>query len=550
MRTWLLAILLALACPAAALANTLFSVSTNLPQTASGRLLILAQPVEANSPTQAIMAKLLGVSVDASPQSHTAVAAMAQVTLARGESVTLDADALAAPHFSSLPPGRYLVQAVLDTDQNYAYTQRPGPGDLVSDVVTLTLPAANPKLTLNLVKPPEVSEWDRPLPTTRPGGPSPAGDDAVWLAQAKERFLTTQALKTATERVYFPSPSLSAFYGAPTQLRAYVLTPPGYAASNERYPVVFRAEGFGANFDTNIIQVQDTYNAMLAGRMPPMIWVFLDHASPTGTHEFADSANNGPWGTALTSEFIPWLDAHYRTDATARGRFLTGHSSGGWAALWLQVRYPKLFGGAWPTAPDPSDFRAFSNVDIYAPGANAYVGPDGRPTALVRNRGQVIATQRQYAQFEQVLGDHGGQFDSFDAVFSPRGPDGRPMALFDRATGAIDPVVAAYWRDHYDISEIIERDGAALKPDLDGKIHLWVGTADTYYLDAPARLLKARLDAAGIASDFHFVEGATHDTLVPTIGAGGAVDFLGLTYRHAWEMYAKARPDSPLRGPG
>ncbi|MDB5439560.1 MAG: enterochelin esterase-like enzyme [Caulobacteraceae bacterium] len=553
MRIWLLAIVMALACPVAALANTLFSIRMDLAQPASGRLLVVAQPVNganmASFGGQTLMAAIRGVSADPSPQSHTAVAAMPQVTLAKGDSVTLDGDALAFPHFSSLPPGRYLVQAVLDVDQNYAYFQHPTPGDLVSAPVVLDLPAASSQLVLSTVRPPDVSEWDRPLPTVRPGGFAPSDDDADWLAEAKQRFLTTQTLKTATERVLFPSPLLSAFYGAPTPLRAYVLTPPGYQTSSQRYPVVFRAEGFGADFDTTFSTVQETYDAMLAGRMPPMIWVFLDHASPTGTHEFADSVNNGPWGAALTSEFIPWLDGKYRTDGAASGRFLTGHSSGGWAALWLQVRYPKLFGGAWPTAPDPSDFHAFSNVDIYTPNANAYVGADGKPIALVRSRSPIPTTQRDYALFERVLGDHGGQFDSFDAVFSPHGADGRPLPLFDRATGAIDPAVAAYWRDHYDISYIIQRDARSLKPDLDGKIHLWVGTADTYYLDAPARLLQARLDAAGIGSDFHFVEGATHDTLVPTVGANGAVDFLGLTYRLAWEMYAKARPNSPLKAP-
>ena len=99
------------------------------------------------------------------------------------------------------------------------------------------------------------------------------------------------------------------------------------------------------------------YAAMADGQMPPMVWVFLDQSSATGTHEFADSVNNGPWGHSLTSEFIPHLESQFRMDAKPNGRFLQGHSSGGWATLWLQTRYPKMFGGTWSTSPDPSDFH-------------------------------------------------------------------------------------------------------------------------------------------------------------------------------------------------
>jgi len=165
--------------------------------------------------------------------------------------------------------------------------------------------------------------------------------------------------------------------------------------------------------------VQRYYAEMVSGLIPPIIWVFLDHAGRTGTNEFADSANNEPWGQALITEFIPWLDAKYRTNARAVGRFTTGQSSGGWSSLWLQVAYPKLFGGAWPTAPDPVDFHDFTNINLYRPGVNAYTLPNGRPTPLVRSSFHP-ATFDQYAKGERVLDAAGGQISSFDWVPPPR----------------------------------------------------------------------------------------------------------------------------------
>ena len=227
-----------------------------------------------------------------------------------------------------------------------------------------------------------------------------------------------------------------------------------------------------------------------------MIWVTLDESSPTGTHEFADSVNNGPWGAALTTELIPWLEQHYRMDARPSGRFLTGHSSGGWATLWLQTRYPKIFGGTWSTSPDPSDFHDFTGADLYRANANVYVDAAGKPVPLVRMNGKDVANFEDFARLEAVLGPYGGQMASFDWVFSPKGADGRPMQMFDRRTGAVDPTVVAYWRDNYDIAYRLQRDWPAVRKDLDGKIHVIVGTADTFHLDGAAHKLQARASAA------------------------------------------------------
>jgi len=478
----------------------------------SGRLIVFAQKVEPGTKPQD--------AVDTSPfePTGTAIAAIEVSSLKPGRTAIVGTDVDAFPAaWSTLAPGTYRIQAVFDRNHDYNYGGR-GAGDLVSPVVEARLPGPVPTLSL-----------DREI----------AGQDfAAWLAAlSPEARAGIAPGLTSVEPLSVHSTPLSRFWGRDTPIEGCVPLPPGYASGGDTYPTVYSDGGFGSTNDSARASAARTAAMMAKGELPSMIWVFLDHHIATGTHEFADSANNGPWGTALTTEAIPALEAKYRMDARPSGRFLTGHSSGGWSTLWLQIAYPKLFGGSWPTAPDPSDFHDFTNIDLYAPAANAYAGSDGKDRPLVRDDGKVVATFRQFARLEAVLGPYGGQLASFDWVFSPKCPNGRPCPMFDRATGKIDPTVVTYWRDHYDIAHIIARDWARLKPDLDGKIHLTVGTADTFYLNQSAERLKAVLDGLGAKASFRFVPGRTHFDLYKE-----GDDRWALTKTMAKEMYAVARP--------
>ena len=501
-------------------------------QPTSGRLLLFA--IDAKTAVAEAKGASAGKDstveeVDANPfrATQTTVAAREVSRWEPGQNVDIDTDQLAFPAgYSQLPPGDYLVQAVLDVDHSYNYIGR-GAGDLVSEVVKVHLPAASIP-TLTLVK---------KLPARDP-----------WAMSASTPAATREAAPAARQHatlVDFVSPSLSAFWGRTITMRGWVLTPPGYdPKAATRYPTVYYTQGFGGNNDRVMGPLVNVYTAMIKGEMPPMIWVFLDESSPTGTHEFADSVNNGPWGHALTTELIPELESHYRMDGRTNGRFLNGHSSGGWATLWLQTRYPKVFGGTWSTSPDPSDFHDFTGVDLYAANANVYRKPDGSPYPLVRDHDKVLGTFEQFAKLERVLGSYGGQLTSFDWVFSPRGQDGKPVPMFNRDTGAIDPAVVAYWRDHYDIAYRLQHDWPQLKADLDGKIHLYVGTADTFYLDGAAHKLQAVLDGLNAKSSFHFEPNRTHFDLYVQ-----GSDRQALLKQISWEMYAIARPASPLKAP-
>ena len=501
------------------------SFTVTLPSSAtapvSGRLLVFVTDAKA---ARAAAKGGEVESVDTNPFSPKDATVIARDVghLEPGQAIVVDGDTESFPQgLSQLPPGDYLAQAVLDADHSYDYNGR-GAGDLLSKVVPVTLGnAAVPPLVLDTVQP---------------------GRDP-WTASSKappgmQDMLT--AARPHANAIDFQSPALTAFWGRPIPMKGWVLTPPDYdAKSSKTWPVVYYTHGFGATAATLTAPLATVWQAMQKGQMPPMIWVFLDESSPTGTHEFADSVNNGPWGQALTTELIPYLEKNYRMDARVNGRFLNGHSSGGWATLWLQVRYPKIFGGTWSTSPDPSDFHDFTGVDLYAPNANMYRKADGTATPLVRDKGQVIATFETFAKLEQTINAYGGQLASFDWVFSPRGADGRPVPMFDRATGNVDPAVVAYWRDHFDIAYRLKRDWPTLKGDLDGKIHVYVGTADTFYLDGAAHRLKDTLDALHAKSSVQFIEGRTHFDLYVE-----GDDRQALLKKIAWQMYGVARPNA------
>jgi enterochelin esterase-like enzyme len=377
------------------------------------------------------------------------------------------------------PVGDYQIMALLDVTHHYAYNGD-SRGDPRSDVVAVKqldpAHAGTVDLTLNELTPEK--------PITAP---------------------------PSSEMLDFESAALSSFWGRSIHMRGVVVLPPNYVKSAKRYPTVYWTHGFGEDLRALAEHEAPSYaRRMERGELSAMIYVMLDESCPGGTHEFADSVNNGPWGKALTTELIPYLEKKYRMQARPSGRLLTGHSSGGWAALWLQVAYPKVFGGTWPTSPDPSDFHSFTGPNLRAsPPSNFYHDPEGKPWPLVRMGTQEVMSLEDYARQEAVLGAYGGQIASFEWVFSPRGKDGRPEQLFDRETGAVDAEVAKAW-EKYDIAEILRKNADRLRPLLQNKIHLTVGTADTFHLDAPAHLLDQTLKELGIKATVTFLPGKSH----------------------------------------
>ena len=306
------------------------------------------------------------------------------------------------------------------------------------------------------------------------------------------------------------SEGLSAFAGHDVNMKALVWTPPSFDP-DDAPPALYQIHGFGGSAQKAADRFMTDSNEAPANVTDRPMVVFLDATHNYGHHVFADSPSMGPWATALTQELIPAIDRRYGTPDAARGHYITGHSSGGWSSLWLMIRYPDLFGGVWSTAPDPVDFRDFVGVDIYT-FDNAYRTPAGATVQLEYSNGVPMRSLRSFVDGEVALNPVGGQFYSFDAVFSQLGPDGLAVPLFDRETGAIDRAVAESWR-RWDISWLLQTQWSRRGPQLDGKLHLFVGTNDTYGLQRPLRLLVDTLSSNGGDAEVLFVEGRDHSNL-------------------------------------
>ncbi len=303
------------------------------------------------------------------------------------------------------------------------------------------------------------------------------------------------------------SPLLSGFYCRPTRLRAGVVLPRSFADQPQaRFPVIYDVPGFGGNhyMAHNAARAEKTQVAGV-----DMLYVVLDPDCTTGHSVFADSANNGPWGRALVEELIPAIEQRYRASAAPGARFLTGHSSGGWSSLWLQVTYPDFFGGTWSTSPDPVDFRDFQRINLYQPGENMFVDRGGQPRPIARQGNQPVLFYKPFSDMEVVMG-HGGQLGSFEAVFSPRDSGGRPMQLWDRKTGAINPTVARAW-EACDIQLVLERNWKTLGPKLAGKLHIFTGGLDTFYLEGAVARLRETLQRLGSDAEVEILPGRTHN---------------------------------------
>ncbi|MCH8315092.1 MAG: enterochelin esterase [Planctomycetes bacterium] len=305
--------------------------------------------------------------------------------------------------------------------------------------------------------------------------------------------------------IRFQSELLSAFYGRDMFMEAAVALPQGYHDNpSRRYPALYVIPGFGGNHRSALAWGRRLVRSDVDG----IVTIGLNPRCLTGHHVFADSANNGPRGQALIEELIPYLEQEFRLVAQPTGRFLTGASSGGWSSLWLQVTYADVFGGVWSIVPDPVDFRDFQRINLYQTGENMYVDETGNRRAIARRGDEPMLWYDDFAKMEVVQGP-GGQLYSFEAVFSPRGPDGKPMPLYDRETGAVNGDVAQAWKK-YDIGLVLKENWPTLESKLTAKLRIFAGEKDTFYLEGAVRLLKQTLDELGSDAVVEILEGRNH----------------------------------------
>lgn len=300
-------------------------------------------------------------------------------------------------------------------------------------------------------------------------------------------------------RLKIRSAILTRWWGQPIYLGATILLPKGYDAHpNVKYPVVYDEGHFSLRAPR-----AGPAGYWDADGTPRMILVTLQHPSPYYDDSYGvNSANNGPYGDAIMQELIPAVESTFRVIGQPWARLLTGGSTGGWISLAKQIMYPDFYGGVWSLCPDGVDFRYHQIVNVYAD-TNAYwLDRDWmkieRPTQR-RPDGNITAMMKDENWFELVSGDHsrsGGQWDIWEATYGPVAPDGYPARIWNKETGVIDHQVADYWKRHYDLRSILQTNWATLGPKVADKINVYVGDADSYYLNMGVHLLNDFLTKA------------------------------------------------------
>ena len=300
------------------------------------------------------------------------------------------------------------------------------------------------------------------------------------------------------ERFKLQSPSLSRFWGRPIYLGATVLLPRDYHTSTISYPVNYVQGHFSLNPPYNFADTNAFAREWLRDDFPRVIAVTFQHPTPYFDDSYAvNSVNNGPYGDAIMRELIPEVEKRYRAIREPWARWLSGGSTGGWEALALQIFHPDFFGSTWAYCPDPVTFTDVEGIDIYRDKNAFYKEFDWYRTPTINSReinGEIRQTSQQRNYMELVNGTRGRsghQLDIWSATYGPVGADGYFEPLFDKRTGVINPRVAQYWKENYDLLEILKREWPRLGPKLVDKLHVYMGDADTYFLDRATREMEA-----------------------------------------------------------
>jgi hypothetical protein len=467
-----------------------------------GRLLLLISTNEKKEPRNQISFQLdtqqaFGVDVEG---------------MKPGQEIVIDESALGFPlrSISNIPPGEYYVQALINRYETF-----------------------NLKNGKTVKLPPDQGEgqhWN-----SKPGNFYSRPFKAMIDPSQKEpiKVVMDQKIPTLEEpqdtkyvkHIKIQSKMLSDFWGRPVFLGAHILLPEGFDQhSKARYPLMLYHGHFPSDFggfsteppdpamDTTDysdrfhiygykkIEKQEAYNfykQWTSKNFPRFLAVEIQHANPYYDDSYAvNSANLGPYGDAIMYELLPEIEKQFRGIGQGWARFTYGGSTGGWEALAAQMFYPEEFNGCFAACPDPIDFRAYCLVDLYKDKNAFWYESEFKKVPRPSHRnylGQIQSTMEEVNRYELVLGTHGRsgeQWDIWEAVYSPQGEDGYPKRVFNKETGEIDKSVADYWKENYDLRYILERDWKNLGPKLQGKIHIYCGDMDNYYLNDAVYLME------------------------------------------------------------
>ena len=427
-------------------------------------------------------------------------------------SITNEAYGYPIKSLRDVPPGSYFVQALLnkyeqfdrsdghrvllppDRGEGQQWNQKPG--NYYSTPIKINFEPSAPVVTLQMDQ--TIAEIPEP-------------SDSKYIKHIKMR-----------------SKLLSAFWGRDIYLGAHVLLPEGWDEHPEvKYPLAvfhghfpsdfggWRTEApdpnlepdYSARFNISgynrIVQQEayDFYKMWTGPDFPRVIAIEIQHPTPYYDDSYAvNSENNGPYGDAITYELIPFIEKQFRGIGEGWARFTYGGSTGGWEALAVQVFYPDEYNGCYAACPDPIDFRAYCLVNLYQDKNAYFLDSPFKKTPRPGHRdylGNVSSTLEEMNLRELALGTKsrsGQQWDIWEAVYSPVGPDGYPQRIWDKETGEIDPEVANYWKENFDLAYILKRDWKTNGEKWKGKIHLYCGDMDNYYLNNAVYLAEEMLE--------------------------------------------------------
>jgi len=477
--------------------GTTFSISFDpsmSKESLSGRILLLVSKTNRFNPSEN-GTPFFGTNVD---------------DLKPGKSAIIDETVLGYPvkSLKDLPKGDYYVQAYLNVyttfhrsdghivklhnDQGEGQSWRSSPGNLYSEPQKIQY---NPQKSVRIS-----IVMNKKIP------PIELPKDTEWI-----------------KTVRIQSELLTKFWGQPMYIGARILLPKGFNENPDvKYPIIFSQGHFsmgnpgGFRPDTS----SGIYKEWTAPDMPRMLVVTIQHANPYYDDSYGvNSENVGPYGDAITQELIPLIEKQFRGIGQPYARILTGGSTGGWIAIAMQVFYPDFFGGTWSLYPDQVDFRKYQIVNIYSDSNAYFIEHEWIKVPRPGNRrpdGNVVYTMEQENLKEEVLGTRyrsAGQWAIWNAVFAPVAEDGYPKPLWNPLTGKIDHEVAQWAREHYDIRYHLEKNWATVGPKLVGKINMFCGRMDSYYLNEAVYLLEefmARTQNPHYAGRFEYGDRAGH----------------------------------------
>lgn len=373
--------------------------------------------------------------------------------------ITGDAGWIGTPDWTlkNVPAGEYFIQIVWD--QNVDESTIDEPGNLYSE---------KKRITVN--KPQNLS--------------------FILNQKIKSRMIDEHPLVRMVE---LRSDTLSNWWGKNMFLKASVLLPHNYDGTKE-YPIRYNVAGYGGRYDriNELIRNKEFMNWWVSGDAPGIINVFLDGEGPFGDSYQMDSENSGPYGYSLVKELVPHIERQYRGTQSSTYRFVDGCSTGGWVSLGLQLYYPDMFNGVFSYSPDAIAFENYQLINIYRD-ENAFINEYGYERPVMRETsGEPMLSLRDFIQNENVLGssntylNSGMQFSAHAALYSPKGENGLPKPLFDPVTGKIDHKVAEHWKK-YDFKLYAQKNWTELGPKLQGKIYVWMGDMDHFYLNTGTR---------------------------------------------------------------